>query len=221
MLFEHKDITMQLDSHTISKMDKRHRAHLMNSMSGFRSANLIGTKALSGQENLAVFNSVCHIGANPPYMGFILRPLTVNRNTYDHIMESGFYTINHIHHSFIEKAHHTAAKYPSHISEFEKAGLTPYYESEFHAPYVKESLVRIGLKLEEEVPIKANNTILMVGSVQELHIADGLVADDGWVNLSKAGTVAISNLDTYYKTELIDRLAYAKPDEAVKSLLKT
>ena len=211
---------MQFDSRTISEMDKRYRAHLMNSMSGFRSANLIGTKAMNGQENLAVFNSVCHIGANPPLMGFILRPLTVTRDTYDHIMESGYYTINHIHHSFINKAHHTAAKYPTEVSEFKKAGLTPHYENKFHAPYVKESLVRIGLSFEEAIPIKANNTIMMVGKVQELHIDDALVAEDGWVDLSKAGTVAISNIDTYYKTELIDRLAYSKPDESVKSLLK-
>lgn len=211
---------MEFDSTRISNMDRRYRAHLINSLSGFRSANLIGSKSLNGEENLAVFNSVCHIGAHPPLMGFILRPLTVSRNTYDNIIESGFFTINHIHQSFIKEAHHTSAKYPESVSEFEKSGLNSHYEEGFYAPYVKESSIRIGLKFEESVLIRANDTRMIVGKVQNIHISDELLNDDGWLDLSKAGTVAISNLDTYYKAELIDRLAYARPDEKVESLLK-
>lgn len=210
---------MEFNSNTISKMDRRYRAHLMNSISGFKSANLIGTKSLEGKENLAVFNSVFHIGANPPLMGFILRPLTVSRNTYDNIIESAYFTINHIHKSFVKEAHHTSAKYNASVSEFEKSGLSPHYEDGFHAPYVKESAIRIGLKFEESILIRSNDTRMIVGRVKNIHIPDELLAEDGWIDLSKAGTVAISNLDTYYTSELMDRLAYAKPDEEVKSLL--
>ena len=50
-----------------------YRINLINSCSGFKSANLIGTKSLSGVSNVAIFSSVTHIGSNPPLLGFFLR----------------------------------------------------------------------------------------------------------------------------------------------------
>ena len=47
-------------------MEDRKRIALINSLSGFKSLNLIGTINNQGQTNLAIFNSVVHIGANPP-----------------------------------------------------------------------------------------------------------------------------------------------------------
>ena len=58
----------------LMQLPGRYRGMLLNKISGLKPANLIGTKSKSGQTNLAVFNSVVHIGANPPYLGFILRP---------------------------------------------------------------------------------------------------------------------------------------------------
>lgn len=49
-------------------MPDRKRATLMNYLSGFKSANLVGTTDAQHRHNLAIFNSVVHIGANPPYL---------------------------------------------------------------------------------------------------------------------------------------------------------
>jgi len=80
----------------LMQLPSRYRGVLLNKVSGLKSANLIGTKSKEGQTNLAVFNSVVHIGANPPYLGFILRPTTVERHTYENIKETGVYTFNQI-----------------------------------------------------------------------------------------------------------------------------
>ena len=66
----------------------------------------------------AIFNSIIHIGSNPPMLGFILRPLTVPRHTYTNFKENDYFTVNQVHKDDIEKAHQTAAKYDTEISEF-------------------------------------------------------------------------------------------------------
>ena len=83
-----------LNTTDLGHMPSRKRAHLINSCTGYKSANLLGTKSKNGETNLAIFNSVIHIGSNPPMLGFILRPLTVKRDTYKNFKETGFFTVN-------------------------------------------------------------------------------------------------------------------------------
>ena len=63
---------MFFDEHQIEKLEKIYRVNLMNSCSGYKSANLIGTISNNGQYNLAVFSSIVHLGSNPPLLGFFL-----------------------------------------------------------------------------------------------------------------------------------------------------
>lgn len=57
---------LHLDNYQIGNLEDRKRVSLINSLSEFKSLNLIGTINNQGQTNLAIFNSVVHIGANPP-----------------------------------------------------------------------------------------------------------------------------------------------------------
>jgi flavin reductase (DIM6/NTAB) family NADH-FMN oxidoreductase RutF len=202
---------LHINSESVEKMESRYQANFFNTITGFKSANLIGTADNSGNTNLAIFNSVIHIGANPPYLGFILRPTTVERHTYENIKSTGFYTINHIHESFIAKAHQTSAKYDKNISEFAACGFEEEYLNQFSAPYVTESKIKIGLKFEEEQFIKANDTILVVGKILHTYLDEKLIASDGSVDLSEAGTVTISGLYEYLKTTRMEKFVYAKP----------
>jgi flavin reductase (DIM6/NTAB) family NADH-FMN oxidoreductase RutF len=191
--------------------DSIFRRNFCNSFPGFKSLNLIGTVDERGNENLAIFNSVVHIGASPPLMGFILRPLTVPRVTYHNILATGYFTINHVPAGRIASAHQTSANYPTRTSEFEESGLTPHYENEFPAPYVAESRIRIGLKFEEKHEIAANGTILVVGAVQECYLPPEIVAKDGFLDLTAADSVSGSGLDAYYQPTPLGRYAYARP----------
>ncbi|RUA33596.1 MAG: flavin oxidoreductase [Bacteroidetes bacterium] len=202
---------LHINSDSIEKMESRFRANLFNTISGFKSANLIGTTDGKGNTNLAIFNSVAHIGANPPYLGFILRPTTVERHTFENIKETGFYTFNHVHESFIQKAHQTSAKYKRQVSEFEACGFKEEYLHDFTAPYVKESKIKIGLKFEEEHLINANNTLLVVGKVLNAYLDEKFISADGSIDLTEAGTVAISGLYEYLKPVKLNKFGYAKP----------
>lgn len=203
----------------LGKMPSRYRAHLINSCTGYKSANLLGSKSEAGISNLAIFNSVVHIGSTPPMLGFILRPLTVKRNTYANFKESGFFTVNQVNESIIKDAHHTAASYDEDISEFSKTKLTETYLDNFQAPYVKESAIKLGCSYVNEYEIKENGCLLIIGAIEHVYLPDDILQNDGWLQLDKAQTVAINGLDAYALPQLLARFAYAKPDEPSNLIL--
>ncbi|MBL7878831.1 flavin reductase family protein [Chryseobacterium sp. EO14] len=195
----------------IAETEERKRTALVNSLSGFKSLNLIGTVNKDGQTNLAVFNSVMHIGANPPLMGFISRPDSVERHTLENIQQTGYYTINHVNKEIFEKAHQTSARYKREQSEFDASGLTAEYKNNFSAPFVQESSIQIGLILKEIVSVKSNGTHLIVGEITDLYFPEEIWDETGILDIEKAGTVAGSSLDGYHTTQLLKRMKYAKP----------
>jgi flavin reductase (DIM6/NTAB) family NADH-FMN oxidoreductase RutF len=195
----------------ILAMEKQHRTNLINSLPGVRGANLIGTIGKDNVTNLAIFNSVMHIGAHPPLMGFIMRPVSVPRGTYQNIKDTGYFTINHVTESFYKQAHQTSARYET--SEFEATGLTPFYSDTLPAPFVKESPVKIGLKFIEEHLITANQTLLIIGEVQEIHLEEGAFNENHILQLANTGSIGVNGLETYYRVEKIAELPYAKPNQ--------
>lgn len=209
---------MIIKKENIWNFQKLYRTNFINSLSGFKSANLIGTICSEGKTNLAIFNSVIHVGANPPLMGFLMRPVSVERHTYTNIKETNHFTINHINKEIFKQAHQTSARYEKDISEFDVCGLTPEYTETIKAPYVKESKIKIGLKFLEEQEIKSNGTIFIIGEIREILLPDDVILADGFVDIEKAGTIAISGLDSYHETNKIARLSYAKPSEVPKEL---
>ena len=202
---------VEINREDIRKMDKIYRLNLINCVPGYKSANLIGTKSKNGQSNLAIFNSVIHIGSNPPLLGFLLRPANVPRHTYQNIEETKLFTVNHIHAEFIDKAHYTSAKFNQNISEFTMAGLTEEYLNDFYPPFVKESKLKIALSFLEEYEIKANKTILIVGEIQSIFLPEDIVEKNGVLNLNKINDVCISGLNNYHKAEQIVSFDYARP----------
>lgn len=191
--------------------EKLYRINFVNSLSGFKSANLIGTISKDGKTNLAIFSSVIHVGANPPMMGFLMRPVSVERHTYNNIKGTGYFTINHIDKDIFKQAHQTSARYEKDVSEFDACGFTPEYSEVMKAPYVKESKIKLGCRFLEEHQIKSNDTIFMVGEILEVIIPDDVLTKDGYVDIEKADTIAISGLDSYHSMKRIARLTYAKP----------
>lgn len=196
----------------IDQMNKIFRLNLINSCTGFKSANLLGTKSLNGVSNVAVFSSITHLGSNPPLIGFILRPTTVPRDTYRNIKDTGVFTVNHIYSDIIKDAHHTSAKYPDEVSEFTKTDLEEEFLGDFPAPFVKGAKIRLGCKFLNAYEIKENDTLLLVSAIEHVFIADqDIQQQDGWLKLENANTVAINGLDGYATTSLLDRYAYARP----------
>ena len=192
-------------------MEQRKRAKFINSISGFRSVALIGTTDTQGQTNLAIFSSIVHIGSNPPLLSFIMRPDSVERHTLTNILDTGFYTINHINADMYEKAHQTSARYPKSVSEFDAAQLTPVFKNDFVAPFVAESQIQIGMEFRERIEININQTSMIIGEIKFVHYPTSCLLEDGFIDIEKAGTITSTGLDSYHTTQVLKRLEYAKP----------
>ncbi len=200
-----------LSNAQIMDMEQRKRAQLINSISGFRSVALIGTIDAQGQTNLAIFSSIVHLGSNPPLLGFIMRPDSVERHTLTNIMDTGFYTINHIHQKMYEQAHQTSARYPKTMSEFDATKLTPLFKEGFIAPFVAESHIQLGMEFKERIEISINQTSMIIGEIKWIHFPDHCLSEDGFLDIEKAGSITSTGQDSYHTTQLLQRLEYAKP----------
>jgi flavin reductase (DIM6/NTAB) family NADH-FMN oxidoreductase RutF len=201
---------MLISPDELNSYDRFYRANLINSLSGFKSASLIGTKSETGVSNLAIFSNIVHLGADPALIGFVNRPREAAPHTLKNIEATGFYTINHIQIDWIEQAHQTSAKYAEEISEFAACGFEEEYLNDFTAPFVKASVIKYGMKLMEVIPIKHNNTFFIIGEVVMIEVPNEVITDDGFIEIEKANSCCSLGIDAYYKTEKIMRLPYAK-----------
>ncbi|MEH6446341.1 MAG: flavin reductase [Oceanospirillaceae bacterium] len=201
-----KHITAQ----QLSMKPDRYRTHLINSLSGFKSANLIGTVNDQGQPNLAMFSSVTHIGASPALVGFIARPHSVTRHTLENIKQIKQYTINQVSEGFYTQAHQTSARYLREQNEFQETGLTEFYIEGLCAPFVKQSKLKYALTLREIIPISWNNTQFVIGEITDVICDEQAITSDGYIDVESLKTVSVSGLDSYHLSTRLARLSYAK-----------
>jgi flavin reductase (DIM6/NTAB) family NADH-FMN oxidoreductase RutF len=211
-----KEISIQ----DLSEMGRVQRLNLINSCTGYKSANLIATQSLEGINNVAIFSSVTHLGSDPALIGLIVRPTTVPRDSYKNIKETGYFTVNHVTESMIADAHHTSANYESNISEFDKTNLQEEYKENIKTPFTQGSPVQLYCKYVSEYYIKENDTIHVIASIEKLFYNKELAHEDGWLQIDKGNVVALNGLDAYCLPKLIDRFQYARKDSPTESFPK-
>jgi flavin reductase (DIM6/NTAB) family NADH-FMN oxidoreductase RutF len=203
---------MNINAQQLNDMEARYRASLINSLGGYKSVVLIGSKSAEKTSNLAIFNSFFHIGANPPLCGFIVRPDVSPRHTLQNILETNYYTVNHIHEGIYKNAHQTSARYGENVSEFKEVNLTEEYFEGHDVPFVKESNLKFICEFQQKIDLEINGTIMIIGQIKEIILPEQCLGLDGFIDLELAGTITCSGLDSYHKTEKIGRLTYAKPN---------
>lgn len=199
----------------IDSLDYIFKINLINCLSGFKSANLIGSISTNGVENIAVFSSVVHLGSTPPLLGFVLRPATVPINTYENIKNTGIFTINHVSEPMIEDVYYTSGKYSSFSTEFIVTDLTSEYLYGFGAPFVVASPVKIAMKYVDDIIIPYNQTKMIIGEIQFIEMKDEMLQSDGFLNLSRGKVATINGLDGYAVPTLFKRLEYQRPKKCI------
>jgi flavin reductase (DIM6/NTAB) family NADH-FMN oxidoreductase RutF len=203
---------MLLTNSQIQDLDRIKRLNIINSITGIKPANLIGTCDSENNSNLAIFSSVVHLGSNPAILGFITRPSgEIQRHTLENIIATEHYTINHVPTSMVAQAHQTSAKYHRSLSEFETCGFYEQSINDFPAPFVQQAPIQIGLKLKEILPIEINQTQMVIGQIELLSLADELISSEGYVNLEQAESAGISGLNSYYQFKFLQSFPYARP----------
>ena len=203
---------------TIQSWDRFYRGNFINCLSRFKSASLIGTVNAAGVTNLAIFSNIIHLGADPALIAFQNRPTAAAPHTIANIEVTGVYTLNHIHPSFVDKAHQTSAKYAAEESEFASVQLTEEWKPNIQAPFVAESNIKYALSLVEIVPIQHNNTFLVIGKLTDVFVDESCIESDGYLSLEKVQSVTSLGIDGYYNVSKIARYNYAKPGEMAKEI---
>lgn len=201
---------ISFDRAALDALPKRERTAFLNGLSGFKSANLLGSIDADDRTNLALMSSVFHVGASPPLLGVLLRPHTVPRHSLENLIERDAYTLNHVSEAIYERAHETSSRLAREVSEFEHVGLKPEFSDVHPAPYVAESPVQIGLRPVERHTLASNGCVLVIGEIVELRLARDARSADGQLDLAALGVVTVSGLDEYHRTESLARLPYAK-----------
>ncbi|MGV9004629.1 flavin reductase family protein [Flavobacterium sp.] len=201
------------------ELDKIRRLNLINSCTGYKSANLIVTKSALGISNVAIFSSITHIGSNPALISFITRPLSVKRDTYHNIKANKYFTVNHVTTDMVQDAHHTSANYDSEISEFDKTNLIEEFKDNLAISFVKNSPVQLYCKYVNEYYIKENDTVHIIAEIEQLFYEEIMLSKDYWLQLDRGNVVTINGLDGYALPTIVDRFEYARPDVLLKSLL--
>ncbi len=203
---------MKITLEQLSQMETRYRASLVNSLGGFKSVVMISTISTQKVHNLAIFNSLFHLGANPPLCGFIVRPDVSPRHTLQNILDHHYFTINHLNEKIYVNAHQTSARYHETISEFDEVKLNRESISGHDVVYVKESHLKFLCEFKQKIDIEINGTCMIIAEIKEIVLPDAAMGNDGFIDLETAESITCSGLDSYHITKKIARLTYAKPN---------
>ena len=208
---------MDIKKTDIIRLDKIRRINLINSITGIKPVLLVGTRSNQRVSNLGIFSSIVHISSKPALIGFFIRcNKEFRRDTFENIITQKVYTLNHVNASNVKEAHCTSIKFDKNISEFEKCNFTEHYIENFSAPFVKESDVRIGMRLKEIVDLKSSPSKLLVGEIEHIFVNDAFLEADYTLKIQDTHSVSISGLNHYYTNKKLVSLPYARIDHILR-----
>lgn len=207
-----------ISKQNILDFEKNYRTQFVNSLAGYKQPVLISSINTQKQVNLAVFNSLIHIGAHPPMFGILFRPSSVERHTLMNIKEIDYFGLNYMNESYIKPMHQTSARYPMEINEFEACGFNEEWINGIPVPFVREAKIKVLMKKEEEILIQSNQTHLIIASIEQVILDESIIKTDGFIPFDTLNIVASQGLDTYCEVKKIDRFSYAKVDREIISI---
>jgi len=143
--------------------------------------------------NLAPFSYFNGICSNPPALLFcpVNHADGREKDTLRNIREIGDFVVNIATESLVSAVNHTAAEYPSHISEFTAAGLTALPSVVVRSPRVAESPIQLECRLMQIVDVGngGNSGHVVIGRIVYGHY-DSAVYQDGRVLLDALKPIA-------------------------------
>ena len=148
-------------------------------------------------------------------------PKAEKKDTLEFLRETGDFVINIVSESLAEAMNVCAVDFPTGMSEFEKAGLTPVASEKVRSPRVAESPVAFECKLKQilEVSSLPGGGSIVVGEVVLFHVKDELVEDFRIDTPSLAPVGRLAGSQYCRTTDLFElqRLNYQQYQEESKS----
>jgi flavin reductase (DIM6/NTAB) family NADH-FMN oxidoreductase RutF len=137
------------------------------------------TISLDGVANLAPYSFFNAFSSNPPILIFSSNRRVVNNTTKDTLknVEDTGEVINVVPHSLVRQMTLASIEYPSHISEFEKAGLTPLASEKVKPFRVAESPIQMECKVTKIMPLGDDGGAgnLIICNIVMMHIDEAVL----------------------------------------------
>lgn len=164
----------------------------------------VSTLGEDGIYNLAPFSDFALMSSKPPIVGFgVARKRDGSKkDTLVNVEFTKDFVLNTVTESLAEAMNQTAADYPSHVDEFQVAGLTPIKSDLVRSPRVAESPVNLECRLLQilefgEARKRISNFI--IGEIVRVHVKEA-VWTNHVINAHKLKAVARLGGDLYCRT---------------------
>ena len=139
----------------------------------------VSTLSADGVLNLAPYSFFNAVAYDPPTIVFSSSRRTGDKrkDTLANIEETGEFVVNVVVDDIAEAMNRTAAEYPTEVSEFDIAGLTPAPSDLVKPPRVAESPVNMECRLNQIVSLGqgSHQHGLVIGEVVLMHLRDDLI----------------------------------------------
>ena len=143
-----------------------------NSIVGPRAIGWISTQSKAGAINLAPYSFFNAFNYTPPIIGF---SSIGSKDSLKNVEETGEFVWNLVTRDLVDAMNHTSAPYPSHINEFDAAGLSQTPSTLVAPPRVAQAKVAFECKCTQIIPLQAVSgeqvgSWLVLGEVIQVHI---------------------------------------------------
>ncbi|MCR9100025.1 MAG: flavin reductase family protein [bacterium] len=143
-----------------------------------------------GHHNLAPYSFFNCFSSNPPIVVFSSNRRVSDNSTKDtlhNIMQTREVVINVVNYNIVRQMALTSIDYPSEVSEFKKAGLTPVPADLVKPMRVEESPAQLECKVREIIPLGESGGAghLIICEVVRMHIHEQVLDEDGKINPHK------------------------------------
>ncbi len=133
---------------------------------------LVTTTNQEGRVNAAPFSFVMPVSIKPPLLAFASVP---THHTYQNLKETSEFVVNIPSADILRELWITGEKFPSGVSEIEKAGLTEIPSTKVTAPRIAECIAQMECKV---FWIKdAGDHHLIVGEVLKAHVNENILKE--------------------------------------------
>lgn len=148
-----------------------------------------------GTLNLAPFSFFTGVTSTPPTLLFCAgnKRGGVPKDTPANIAETGEFVVNIVPMDITQSMVQTSAPYDASVDEFEAVGLTTLPSERISVPRVAESPIAFECRLHSIQEIEEAGRItsrIVIGYIELIHIADGILDGDGRVDVARLNPVS-------------------------------
>lgn len=149
----------------------------------------ISTVDAQGIFNLAPYSYFNAVSADPPHVLFCSgRRKDLDKDSVSNVLATGEFVVNLVSESTAGAMNLTATELPPDVDEFEYAQLTPAPSIRVAAPRVAESLVHLECQMVHTYEVenyREGGSVIVVGRVVMMHIADEIIGDEYRINYDR------------------------------------